>query len=54
MAKYIPPIMEICEFENEDIIMASALFNWAEDKAAHYQDAATAELAKSQLKEFGD
>ena len=33
---------------------ASALFNWAEDKAAHYQDAATAELAKSQLKEFGD
>lgn len=54
MAKYVPPIMEIFEFEGEDIITASALFNWAEDIEKSGKDAATAELAKSQLKEFGD
>ena len=51
---YKSPIMEICEFENEDIITASALYNWAEEKEGSGQSAATAELAKSELKEFGE
>lgn len=57
MAKYVPPTMEIFEFESEDIITASnvdALLKWAEGKNNDNQDAATAELAKAQLKEFGD
>ena len=54
MAKYIPPIMKIYEFENEDIITTSALVNWAEKIEQNNQDVTTAELAKSQLKEFGD
>ena len=40
--------------ENEDIIMDSALFMWAEGKEANDQDAITAELAKAELKEFGE
>lgn len=54
MAKYMPPTMEVFEFENEDIIMDSALFMWAEGKEANDQDAITAELAKAELKEFGE
>ena len=55
MAKYVPPITEIFEFEGEDIITASnldALLNWAEDLAKNEQGATTAELAQSDLKEY--
>ena len=53
MTKYVPPTMEVFDFESEDIIMASALFNWAQNiEQNESQDAATAELAKPELKEY--